>query len=37
MVAWFKRYLDDDLRYDQFLCPPPAGPTIIEYRHTCPT
>jgi dienelactone hydrolase len=36
MVAWFKRYLDDDLRYDQFLCPPSAGPTITEHRHTCP-
>jgi dienelactone hydrolase len=35
-VAWFKRYLDDDTRYDQFLCPPPSGTTISEYRHTCP-
>jgi dienelactone hydrolase len=35
-VAWFKRYIDDDTRYDQFLCPRPSGPTIAEYRDTCP-
>jgi dienelactone hydrolase len=35
-VAWFKRYIDDDTRYDQFLCPAPSGSTIAEYRHTCP-
>jgi len=36
MVAWLKRWVDDDLRYDQFLCPPPSGSAIEEYRHTCP-
>lgn len=36
-VAWLKRWVDLDRRYDQFLCPPPASsPTISEYRHTCP-
>jgi dienelactone hydrolase len=37
-IAWFKRYIDNDTRYDQFLCPAPsAGGAIAEYRHTCPT
>jgi pimeloyl-ACP methyl ester carboxylesterase len=37
-LAWLKRFVDDDTRYDQFLCPPPAAPssTIEEYRNTCP-
>jgi dienelactone hydrolase len=35
-VAWLKRYVDDDTRYDQFLCPAPSGIDISEYRHTCP-
>jgi dienelactone hydrolase len=36
-VSWMKRWVDDDLRYDQFLCPPPApSSTIEEYRSTCP-
>jgi dienelactone hydrolase len=37
-IAWLKRFVDDDTRYDQFLCPPPPAPssTIQEYRHTCP-
>lgn len=39
VVAWFKRFLDGDTRYDQFLCPPPVADqiTIEEYRSTCPT
>jgi dienelactone hydrolase len=36
-IAWLKRYVDNDTRYDQFLCPPPSGPTLAEYRNTCPT
>ena len=36
MVAWLKRYVDNDTRYEQFICPPPSGPQIAEYRHTCP-
>jgi hypothetical protein len=37
VLSWFKRYIDDDTRYSQFLCPPPSGPSIVEYRNTCPT
>ncbi|MFI7701467.1 alpha/beta hydrolase family protein [Nonomuraea sp. NPDC049480] len=36
MVSWLKRWVDDDLRYDPFLCPPPSGLSIEEYRDTCP-
>ncbi|MFB4319198.1 alpha/beta hydrolase family protein [Actinomadura sp. 21ATH] len=37
MISWMKRYIDDDTRYDQFLCPPPrATGDISEYRNTCP-
>jgi cutinase len=35
-LSWMKRYIDDDTRYSQFLCPPPSGSTISEYRNTCP-
>ena len=35
-IAWLKRYIDDDTRYEQFLCPPPGGTAISDYRHTCP-
>lgn len=36
-IAWLKRFLDDDTRYDQFLCPPPQDdPAISDYRSTCP-
>ncbi|MEV7679255.1 alpha/beta hydrolase [Streptomyces sp. NPDC088341] len=36
-VSWLKRFIDNDTRYEQFLCPPPApGPAIAEYRGTCP-
>lgn len=36
-VSWLKRFMDNDTRYDQFLCPPPvAGGPISEYRDTCP-
>ena len=35
-VAWLKRYIDNDTRYEQFLCPPPGGTAISDYRHTCP-
>jgi dienelactone hydrolase len=37
MVSWLKRFVDDDTRYTQFLCPgPSAGGDINEYRSTCP-
>lgn len=37
-VAWLKRFVDDDLRYQQFLCPAPRsglGTPYSEYRTTC--
>ncbi|WP_407701568.1 poly(ethylene terephthalate) hydrolase family protein [Thermomonospora amylolytica] len=35
-VAWLKRYVDDDTRYDRFLCPASDDPELSEYRDTCP-
>ena len=36
-VAWLKRFVDDDVRYERFLCPAPStGWTISDYRDTCP-
>ncbi|MDP9395320.1 MAG: dienelactone hydrolase family protein [Actinomycetota bacterium] len=36
-ISWLKRFIDDDLRYEQFLCPQAAvSTTISEYRSTCP-
>lgn len=37
MVAWLKRFVDNDTRYEQFLCPGPSGSQIQEYRNTCPS
>lgn len=35
-LSWLKRHVDDDERYQQFLCPPPApDDEISEYRSTC--
>jgi hypothetical protein len=37
MIVWLKRYVDDDTRYEQYICPPPGTSTLIsEYRGTCP-
>ena len=37
MIAWLKRYVDDDTRYEPFLCPPPSpSARVEEYRDTCP-
>ncbi|RAY16125.1 alpha/beta hydrolase [Actinomadura craniellae] len=36
MISWLKRFVDDDTRYEQFLCPPPGGLDISQYRNTCP-
>lgn len=37
MISWLKRFVDDDTRYTQFLCPgPTAGGDTQEYRNTCP-
>lgn len=37
-VAWLKRFVDNDTRYSQFLCPAPTTPSVEfeEYRSTCP-
>lgn len=36
-ISWLKRFIDDDTRYDQFLCPAPSPSSLIqEYRDTCP-
>ncbi len=35
-VAWLKRFVDDDTRYDQFICPGPSSSAISDYRSTCP-
>ncbi|GAA3934795.1 lipase [Actinomadura viridis] len=37
MISWMKRFIDNDTRYDQFLCPAPrAIGDISDYRDTCP-
>lgn len=37
-ISWLKRFVDNDTRYSQFLCPPPVAPSaeLQEYRATCP-
>ena len=38
-VAWLKRFVDNDTRYTQFLCPGPRDGLfgeVKEYRSTCP-
>lgn len=36
-ISWLKRFVDDDRRYDQFLCPAPgASAEISQYQSTCP-
>ncbi|MEU3632511.1 MULTISPECIES: bis(hydroxyethyl) terephthalate hydrolase [Streptomyces] len=36
-ISWLKRFIDDDTRYEQFLCPlPKPSLTIAEYRGNCP-
>jgi dienelactone hydrolase len=40
-ISWLKRFVDNDTRYEQFLCGAPhqadlAGTAISEYRETCP-
>jgi predicted dienelactone hydrolase len=36
MTSWLKRFVDDDTRYDQFICPGPSSTSISDYRSTCP-
>jgi pimeloyl-ACP methyl ester carboxylesterase len=37
-VAWLKRFVDNDTRYADLLCPAPTTPSaeFEEYRSTCP-
>nr|WP_243859556.1 alpha/beta hydrolase [Amycolatopsis arida] len=35
-ISWLKRFIDNDTRYERFLCPAPRDSTISEYRDTCP-
>jgi alpha-beta hydrolase superfamily lysophospholipase len=35
-ISWLKRFIDNDTRYEQFLCPAPTESDISEYRDTCP-
>jgi dienelactone hydrolase len=37
MVTWLKKYVDEDARYDQFLCPPPSSSDYSEWEdsYTC--
>ncbi|MFJ4809152.1 bis(hydroxyethyl) terephthalate hydrolase [Streptomyces longwoodensis] len=36
-ISWLKRFIDNDTRYEQFLCPlPRPSLTIDEYRGNCP-
>lgn len=35
-IAWLKRFVDDDLRYAPFVCPPPSGTAYSEVRSACP-
>jgi dienelactone hydrolase len=36
LIVWMKRYVDNDTRYEPFMCPGPSGSTVVEYRQTCP-
>jgi pimeloyl-ACP methyl ester carboxylesterase len=38
-IAWLKRFVDDDTRYSQFLCPAPStglGSDLSDARVSCP-
>jgi hypothetical protein len=36
-VSWLKRFVDDDTRYDQFLCPASIDTVLYsQYRSNCP-
>jgi pimeloyl-ACP methyl ester carboxylesterase len=36
MITWLKRYVDNDMRYEPLMCPPPTSSDFQEWRHTCP-
>jgi len=35
-IIWLKRWVDNDTRYDPFLCPAPVVSGVAEIRQTCP-
>ncbi|MCU7727030.1 alpha/beta hydrolase [Actinoplanes sp. KI2] len=35
-IAWLKRFVDGDTRFEQFLCPGPSSNGISEYQTNCP-
>jgi predicted dienelactone hydrolase len=35
-ISWLKRFVDNDTRYEQFLCPAPSDNTLSDSRATCP-
>jgi predicted dienelactone hydrolase len=36
-ISWLKRFVDNDTRFTQFLCPGPSvSTTVSAYRNTCP-
>ncbi len=36
-ISWLKRFVDNDTRYEQFLCPGPVDDSAIaSYQATCP-
>lgn len=35
-IAWLKRFVDNDTRYDQFLCPTPNDPSTVAFQDSCP-
>jgi len=37
MISWLKRYVDNDTRFEQFICPNPGTSNAVsQYRDTCP-
>jgi len=35
-ISWLKRFVDDDTRYSQFLCPVPNDPNTVVLEVSCP-
>ena len=36
MIPWLKIFVDNDVRYSQFLCPLADRSGISQYRDSCP-
>jgi len=36
MIAWEKRFLDNDTRYEPFLCPTETDMALSDFQSTCP-